>query len=156
MSNDRWTDFPARPPGIAEWEELLLRFELGTRAFRVHLEDVDWESDEALAALRGLVERERRTAALLRAMMDGLAQEPEPSDAPLAGSARALYDEFERLRARAFAVVQRRGLEVWDWSIRLHDGAEVTTFQFLSHALREDARLLAGLRRLPQPARDRC
>lgn len=61
-------------------------------------------------------------------------------------AALELLERFARLRRRTFAMVQRRGLGVWDWTLRggPHDGA--TAYQLLLAAQANDGRVLAALR----------
>jgi hypothetical protein len=61
------------------------------------------------------------------------------------GDARWLADRFAAVRARNFAMVQRRGVDVWEWAGEL-DGLRVTVYQLLSWLMRSDAALLAALR----------
>jgi hypothetical protein len=147
-----WTRYPARPPGIAEWEEALLRMEIAARALRIPLDAGAGRDAAAAAALRERVRAERRTAALLLAMADGR-EEPEAIDPEPAGAAgeveRAAIDwlrDFERLRSRNFAMLQRRGLGVWDWGVRVDGATRVTAYQLLLGVLAEDAAVLGALR----------
>ena len=58
------------------------------------------------------------------------------------------------MRARNFAMVQRRGVDVWEWAGEL-DGVRVTVYQLLSWLMRRDAEALAALRS-PAPAVGAC
>jgi hypothetical protein len=153
MREHEWAELPARPPGIAEWEATLLRLELAPRALRVALE-VAPDGPAAVPVLREAVRTERRLAAALQAMaaqQQEIAVAAEPI--PLDEDAGAMLAEFERLRARNFAAMQRRGIGVWEWAVRM-PGANtaVTTYQLLGATLRGDARTLATLRALPRAA----
>jgi hypothetical protein len=137
---------PARPAEVAEWEDLLVRLEIMPRALRNVLEGVPGETAAALAALRALVDRERLLHAWFRALLaDAAADVPGPDGVRLA--AGELADWFTRLRARTFAMVQRRGLEVWEWEAELAGHGRVSSFQLLCEAVRQDVGTLAELRR---------
>jgi hypothetical protein len=162
MAADPFSAVPAMPPGIAAWEELLIRLELGPRAVRITLEGAapgDWvgRTDEAgwnaAAHLAHLAARESEVAAWLAALRDGTALEPW-RDAPDAGTfvdvgtgaiERDVYAYTER-RSRNFAAVQRRGLEVWDWRSDHPEHGPVSTYQLLSYLVQHDGRHLARLR----------
>jgi hypothetical protein len=137
---------PVRPPSEVEWEDLLLRLDIMPRALRVAIEDAP--ADAAMAeALEDAVESEVRIQEELDAMARG-------ADAPVSvvvdlrdGSPAGLLAQFTRLRTRTFAMVQRRGLNVWDWTSRGGgplDGA--TAYQLLQAAARADGELLATIR----------
>lgn len=134
----------ARPESIAEWEELLLRLEIGARALRNTLEEHP-DEERAREVLGELVASEATASAWLGSMRDA---EPlgEPAAGPPSGSADERLDRFASLRSRNFAAMQRRGLEVWEWSGKAGDGTEVTAYQLLSELLRRDAEALARLR----------
>jgi hypothetical protein len=61
-------------------------------------------------------------------------------------SAADIARRFASLRARTFAMVQRRGLEVWEWSAPLDGSQPVTVHQLLQWLVYCDGRLLAELR----------
>ena len=144
---------PARPPSEVEWEDLLLRMELMARALRSTVEDADLSRvrDE----LGALVEREERVRewlerhALDPASRRGTENAANLRDETTWGSAE-LVERAVSLRARNFAMVQRRGLGVWEWSGDLDvDGGRsltVTAFQLLGWLVGEDVRTLAALR----------
>ena len=136
----------ARPPSEVEWEDLLLRLDIMPRALRVAIEDAP--ADAAVAeALEDAVESEVRIQEELDAMARGV-------DAPASvvvdlrdPSPGGLLAQFTRLRTRTFAMVQRRGLNVWDWTSRgagPFDGA--TAYQLLQAAAQADGELLAAIR----------
>lgn len=143
--------FPARPPSEVEWEDLLVRVEIAPRALRVAVEDAPGDHPAVVGVLRRGVEGERALQATLEAIVDGR----EAGGVPAAGSPagdglpadpEALLSEYIRLRMRSFVMVQRRGLNVWDWTVRggPFDGA--TAYQLFQAAARMDGHLLAALR----------
>lgn len=144
METSRIATLAERPESIAEWEELLLRLEIGPRALRNTLEEHP-EEEWAREVLGELVASEATASAWLGSMRDA---EPlgHPVSGPPQGSAEERLDRFASLRSRNFAAMQRRGLEVWEWSARAEDGTEVTAYQLLSELLRRDADALARLR----------
>lgn len=144
MDASRIAALAARPESIADWEELLLRLEIGPRALRNTLEEHP-EEERAREVLGGLIASEATASAWLGSMRDAESL-GEPASGPPQGSAEERLDRFASLRSRNFAAVQRRGLEVWEWRARAGDGAEVTAHQLLSELLRRDADALARLR----------
>lgn len=152
MNPADWVRFPARPPGIAEWEEALLRMDIAARALRIPLDGGAGASAAAAGLLRERVRAERETGALLLAMADGHeTARPADAPAPAADGERTVVDwlrDFERLRSRNFAMLQRRGLEVWEWHVRPGggDGPRVSAYQLVLGVLAEDAALLQALR----------
>ncbi len=137
---------PAVPPSEVEWEDLLLRIEIAPRALRVGVEDAG-TGEDALAPLRRAVLEE----ALLQAMLEAMAEQRE---APCQGGVEALEDDapalarrFAALRARTFAMVQRRGLGVWEWRLAGGPWEGATSYQLLQEAAARDGRLLAAVRR---------
>jgi hypothetical protein len=133
---------------VAEWEELLVRLEIMPRALRVALEEPVAGRARVLAELRELLRRERRVehwlegAAGWAPALDGA---PAADGEELGG--RELAERHAAVRARNFAMLQRRGVEVWRWSGATDDGAPATVYQLLSWLLRADAGALAALRR---------
>ena len=96
MTSNPYADFPAAPPGIAEWEDLLIRFELGPRIAATVLEEIPaerwidagkpgaWSPREHLAHLAA---SEAELEAGLRALqsgepLGGRAPEPGPGLGP--------------------------------------------------------------------------
>lgn len=143
------------PPGIAEWEELLVRFELGPRIALTALEEIPthrwseavssdgWSPREHLAQLVG---RELEVEAALRSLQAGEplgGRTPEPS-AEL--EPQVLLAEFARVRGRNFGAVQRRGVDVWQWTAAHPQWGTVTVFQLLSAAVGHDGRHVRGIR----------
>ncbi|HYW13627.1 MAG TPA: hypothetical protein VE871_16820 [Longimicrobium sp.] len=137
---------PARPPSEMEWEELLVRVEIAPRALRVAVEDAPGDHPEVIAVLRRGVAGEMVLQATLEAIVDGREAGEAPGGDGLPDDAAALLDEYIRLRMRSFVMVQRRGLNVWDWTVRggPYDGA--TAYQLFQAAARMDGHLLAALR----------
>ena len=139
---------PARPPSEVEWEDLLVRVEIAPRALRVAVEDAPAGHPGVVRALAMGVMAEMALQRMLEAMVDGgelpadfgSGVEGMPGDAP------ALVAEYARLRFRSFVMVQRRGLNVWDWTVRggPYDGA--TAYQLFQAAVQTDGALLAAVR----------
>ena len=142
MAADAIAGLPAYPPAIAEWEDLLVRLEIMPRALRAALEE-DGGGDAA-APLAMLLDREQRVGRWLEEAAFGSAESPAAGFDP-GSDARWLAERFTAVRARNFAMVQRRGVDVWEWSGEL-DGVRVTVYQLLSWLMRSDAALLAALR----------
>lgn len=138
---------PARPPSEVEWEDLLVRVEIAPRALRVAVEDAPAGDPAVLHALGVGVTGEMALQRMLEAMVDGRELPAEfGSGAEAMGDAQALVAEYQRLRFRSFVMVQRRGLNVWDWTVRggPYDGA--TAYQLFSAAAQTDGALLAAVR----------
>jgi hypothetical protein len=111
---------PARPPSEVEWEDLLVRLEIMPRALRVAIEDAPEGHRGVAHVLQMGVLFEMALQKMLEAMVDG---RELPADfgvgvEGMAGDAAALLAEYARLRNRSFVMVQRRGLNVWDWQVR--------------------------------------
>lgn len=136
----RADQLPAAPDHIADWEDLLVRFEIMPRALRVALEDAPVGA--ALELLAPLAEREEVANRWLGRLSGG---GERPAVPPVQG-VEGLYERFVSLRSRSFAMMQRRGLEVWAWTGPLDGHGEVTAYQLLTHLVVEDARTLAALR----------
>jgi hypothetical protein len=138
--------FPELPPTEVEWEELLLRIEIGPRALAVAMED-RVPGERGGAALREALIAESGLQRALEAMSEGaeVAAAPDGDDAVAPAPDEAL-DALRRLRARSFAMVQRRGLGVWGWRQRGGATAGATAYQLLRAAAARDGALLATLR----------
>ena len=139
---------PARPPSEVEWEDLLVRVEIAPRALRVAVEDAPADHPGIVQALERGVGGEMALQQMLEAIVDGR-EVPEGFDAAvrgMPGDAEALVAEYGRLRYRSFLMVQRRGLNVWDWRVRggPYDGA--TAYQLFQAAAQTDGALLAAVR----------
>lgn len=142
--------FAERPPSEVEWEDLLVRYELGPRALAVALDDGEATGEAALRVgdlLRALVVNELRTAALFAAMRDGRPAEQPPRMEMMSGDAKAAFARYEQLRARNFAAVQRRGIDVWTWRAEAPGGlGPVTAHQLIQASVALDGETLAGVR----------
>lgn len=145
-----YASFPARPPDVPEWEDLLYRMELVPRGVRNAVDDAPPPGAALLPALDALVAREAWLGEALDALREGRPLPPRPDAPPpdvLTGaSAVERAWDFARLRARAFARVQRRGLEVWSWAAPGPDGGAVTAYRLLLAVAREDGAAMAALR----------
>lgn len=141
--------FPARPGGLQEWEDLLVRFEIMARVLRVTLEDAEREPAVAMRVLRRII---RDEADLSTWLHHARAPGEPPSPAPPGGEAaetedsRALVDRFISLRSRNFAMLQRRGVEVWEWAAPVRGAGVVTAYQMVTARVRGDAAALRELR----------
>lgn len=143
--------FPERPPSEVEWEELLVRYEITPRALRLAVEDASPGAAGRIAAPLGrLLAWERWTAGALEALREGRSVTPPETasspDDPSADPMRTV-EEISALRGRSFAAVQRRGIDVWNWSGALPDGTTLTPFRLLSAAVAMDGAVLADVRR---------
>lgn len=142
----------ALPPSVAEWEELLVRLEIAPRALRMAVEELPPGDHPAVRRrLAEAVAGERTALAHVDALRDGAPLEAAPSFEDDAGDAgegtAARAAEFARLRARLFARVQRRGLEVPAWTSPLPGGGGVTAYAYLGAVVRRDGETLAAVRR---------
>lgn len=138
-----------RPEGLPEWEDLLVRFEIMGRALRVTLEEAGQEPARAAAILRGMVRDEAEFAGWLQRARGYDAETDAAAAANQNGAPanpRALADRFTSLRARNFAMLQRRGVDVWEWSGPLGEGEVVTAYQMVTARVRGDAAALEALR----------
>ncbi|HET7462060.1 MAG TPA: hypothetical protein VFJ82_12465 [Longimicrobium sp.] len=140
----------ARPASEMEWEDLLVRYEIGPRALRIALDDGDGAGPARTRVcdlLRALVFNEMRTAVLFEAMRTGFPLQAGPPRIETMGDdPRALCERYAQLRGRNFAAVQRRGLEVWGWETVAHPHGRVTAFQLIHAACALDGETLAGVR----------
>jgi hypothetical protein len=137
---------PARPPSEVEWEDLLVRLEIMPRALRVAIEDAPAGHPGVVQALRTGVAAEAALQRMLEAMVDGREAQDGGGVDGMDGDAAGLLAEYARLRTRSFVMVQRRGLNVWDWQVRggSYDGA--TAYQLFQAAAQMDGMLLAAVR----------
>jgi len=140
-----------RPPSEVEWEELLVRYEIGPRAFRLALDDAADATGEARTRvcdlMRALVLNEHLTASAFETMRAGGRPADEvPRIEVLPDEPRALYDRYARLRGRNFAAVQRRGLEVWGWEADVHPHGRVSAYQLIQASAALDGETLAAIR----------
>lgn len=148
-----WAGVPARPPSIAEWEDLLVRLDIAPRALRVAVDDAGEGSAEVLRVPQLTVARETWFQSVVAALRDGPPVSLNVSFAPVglesagegerAEGARELCWAFESLRSLNFAQVQRRGVSVWEWESPLEDGGTVSLYQALTALSRSDGESLA-------------
>lgn len=147
---------PARPAALPEWEDLLVRFEIMPRALRVTLEEAGRDRVRAAGILRRMVGSEALFSGWIeRASPGGAAMEERPVEPARTGDAPALADRFASLRARNFAMLQRRGIDVWEWTAPLEGAGPVTAHQMVASLVLDDAAALRALRegaRLGAPA----
>jgi hypothetical protein len=137
--------YPERPPSEVEWEELLVRLEIAPRALRIAVEEAPAGHPAVREALTAGLVGEVLVQSAIEAMAAG--REPETGLGVEAGGSDAeLLSRFAGLRARTFAMVQRRGLNVWEWTApgTLWPGA--TAYQVLLAAMHTDAMLLDAVR----------
>jgi hypothetical protein len=151
MRGDLSTAYPARPADVAEWEDVLLRYELGPCALRLALQDHAGAAEPLLGCLDRLVAAERHASLALDAMRRGEPVPAEPETVAEDGPEPAdvvwrRYDAYAAARAHNFAALQRRGLGVWEWAAPLRDGGEVSAYQLVRDGLRRDGEVLAEVR----------
>lgn len=150
-SPDPYAGIPLRPPSVAEWEDLLVKLEIGPRALRAALDDAPAADPE----IRERVTRAAAWESVFQKTMEALrGGTPLEAAYPLAPPVRpdgrtdtgAMAEVFTSLRMRTFAMAQRRGVDVWEWESERPDGTRVSAYQLLTRMVRSDARLLADLR----------
>lgn len=148
MDRSRIADLPRLPAEIPEWEDLLVRFEIMARALRVTMEEARLSAAAAAPILRRILREEAELAAWLhRATTGEEPHEASPAHQNAAGDdPRRLADRFASLRARNFAMLQRRGIDVWEWSAPLGDAGPVTAYQMVTGLVQADAEALRDLR----------
>jgi len=143
-------DLPVRPPSEVEWEDLLLRLELMTRALRNTVEDRDLAA--ALPLLREMLTREARVGGWLERHAVGETGVVGTENAANSWNETtwrdpaAAVERVVSLRLRNFAMVQRRGLGVWDWRSDFEGEGPVSAYQLLFWLMSQDVRSLAQLR----------
>jgi hypothetical protein len=138
--------FPERPPSEVEWEEILLRVDIAPRALRVAIDDVAPGHPGLSPVLQTAVLGERILQLQFEAMADG---RPSPEGAEIndiGTDAGTLADDFVRLRSRTFAMVQRRGLNVWDWRVTGGPFHGATSYQLLQATAAADGAWLKAIR----------
>lgn len=158
MDASRIAALPRRPAGLPEWEDLLVRFEIMARALRVTLEEADGGGEGAVGVLRRIVRDDAELASWLHGASTGHATEtaseaplpPEPDDP------RGLADRFASLRARNFAMLQRRGIGVWEWTAPFGGAEPVTAYQMVTARVAADAEALRELREGIRPGAAAC
>lgn len=160
MKADDLIMLPRRPDSEFEWEDLLLRIELMPRALNVELENAGGRCPPGMLA--DLVDRESLVhhhleRAASGASSDGTGDLPIIGEAPQVGMSIAdCVDRFVRLRNRNFAMLQRRGINVWDWTVEVEPSVPATVFQLLSLLVRRDVEFLGRLRNERSTASPAC
>lgn len=155
MDPGRIASLPARPGAIPEWEDLLVRFEIMPRALRVAMEELNGSQTDAAPILGRLLDAEILFAGWLGRAAYG--EEPAGRvSASAGGDPAALADRFSAARARSFAMLQRRGVEVWEWTAPIEAAGPVTAYQMVSALVRADAEALADLRAIRHPGAATC
>lgn len=147
---------PSRPPSEVEWEDLLMRVEIAPRALRVAVEDAPADHPGVTRVLGMGVMAEMALQQMLEAMVDG---RELPADSGFGGEGmpgdpETLVAEYARLRTRSFVMVQRRGLNVWDWRVRGGAFPGATAYQLFQAAAHTDGILLAAVRAAVSPGVD--
>jgi hypothetical protein len=152
-----WTTaarYPARPASEVEWEELLVRLEIGPRAFRMAADGAAGQENRVFEVAHASVMHEATLTAVLEAMRSGgevpesIAQVWDVDEEDDRHPLDVTVERWAMLRARNFAAVQRRGLGVWEWRTRggLVGDQTVTAHQALLATLAVDAQALAAVR----------
>ncbi len=152
-------DVPELPESEVEWEDLLYRLELMTRALRVALEELPVESAGARKVLRELADREESAGRLLEAAADVAAENDSLAAGPLQDESHgyeADVDRFLRCRAHNFAMLQRRGVDVWQWRVEVPGGGPIGVYPFLVWLARGDIDGLSALRSIAERERAAC
>lgn len=155
MQADEMRELPPRPDSVADWEDLLVRLEIVPRVVRNAVHD-SATGVEATRLLRAATEREAEVGRWLEAASGIHEPGRPPFDAGSASDVAELSLRFASLRARTFAMVQRRGLEVWEWSAPLAAGGSAAVHQLLLWLAARDAELLSGLRAAAPSPRVSC
>jgi hypothetical protein len=141
--------FPERPPSEVEWEDLLLRLEIAPRALGLAVEDAGARGASLLPELKAAVLPDEWLGHAVEALSEGrplkrggdfLLQLPNEHDL-----GRRYLGAFASRRARNFAMLQRRGIGVWEWRAEV-DGAPVTMYQLVSAVVDADGERLARVR----------
>jgi hypothetical protein len=146
MLPDQVRALPARPPSEVEWEDLLVRVEIAPRALRLAVEDAAGQDPDLVERLRTAVFSEAQLQHVLEATVDGREVADPSGMGEMPADAEPLVAEYGRLRFRSFVMVQRRGLNVWDWTVRGGAWEGVTTYQLFQAAALRDGALLAAVR----------
>lgn len=152
-SDDPFRDFAEHPADIAEWEELLARFELMPKAVSSSLAQIDAHWAQIHPVLAGMLTRESWAAEALGALRGAgeLPATPNPRAPAVSrddGERVAVCRQLADLRGRNFAQLQRRGLGVWEWLAERPGGVPLTTNRLIRHLVQQDGRSLQALRAL--------
>lgn len=179
---DELRAFPERPESEFEWDDLLLRIEIMSRALRVEMEHAGRaDVGPILAELTGRegvvrrlleevavsepIQRDGgesaggRTAEMVEGQSDQRGEATGTGSVPaseIEAGPEGDVNRFVRLRGRNFAMLQRRGIDVWNWRIRSAPAAGATVFQLLSLLAGGDVEILARLRRARAGVSDSC
>ena len=137
---------PARPPSEVEWEELLVRLEIAPRALRIAIDEAPADHPAVRDALISGLAAELALQRTVEAMVEGR-EPPAGVRVEVAGASAELLSRFAALRARTFAMVQRRGLQVWEWTAPGGAYPGATAYQVLLAAMQADAATLDAVRR---------
>ena len=158
MDAARIAALPPRPADLPEWEDLLVRFEIMARALRVTLEEADGGGAAAAGVLRRIVREDAELASWLHGASTGEVARgaSEPPLPPEPDDPRGLADRFASLRARNFAMLQRRGIEVWEWTAPFGEAGPVTAHQMVTGRVAADAEALRELREGIRPGAAAC
>lgn len=136
--------FPARPPSEVEWEDLLVRVEIAARALRIAVDEAPAD-DLVVEALEMGVLFEAMLGRTLEAVIDGRTPE-DGGGVYVSGDPDELVSEYARLRYRSFVMVQRRGIDVWEWTVRGGGWDGATAYQLFQAAAARDGALLSLIR----------
>lgn len=145
---DPFAGISHRPASVGDWEELLVRLEITPRALRNAIEDATPGDPAVREQITLAVVHETLCLDRLERLREGRSIvadaggviPPGEQDTP------ALLEAFARLRGRTFATVQRRGLEVWDWTSPLIPDGTLTVYPLLRALSAHDGRILAEVR----------
>jgi hypothetical protein len=156
MTAEEIATLPRLPRSVGDWEDLLVRLEIVPRVVRNTVEELIDER-RAVPALAAATDREHTVGRWLEAA-SRVAGHTQNVSANFASDDQpdVLTLRFASLRARTFAMVQRRGLEVWEWQAPLPGCGSITAHQLLAWLSRCDAILLAELRQGVATRRVEC
>jgi hypothetical protein len=132
MTAEQLSKYDAHPTSVAEWEDLLVRVEIMPRALRANLDEVGIPGATRERVLRDMVERETAAGAWLERAVTGEAGREAGGPGEAHARGEDLRERFARVRARTFAMVQRRGVQIWGWTAETRDGYRPTVHQVLA------------------------
>ncbi|MDR0786364.1 MAG: hypothetical protein LBG44_00610 [Gemmatimonadota bacterium] len=140
-------NFNPHPASEFEWEDLLVRIETMPRVLHVTLEEAGTDHPRVRLLVEELAARESRASEFLEAAA-GRAEgwSVSPTGAPDDPHAESASHRFARMRARNFAMVQRRGIEVWGWRADSGEGPGPTVHQLMEYLAEGDVESLALIR----------
>jgi hypothetical protein len=145
MVGEEFAALPEQPASVADWEDLLVRLEIVPRVVRNAVEEVE-NSASAVEVLTLAADREVEVGRWLEAAAR-IGEPGERAADAAAADVAELALRFASLRARTFAMLQRRGVDVWRWQGPLRGGGSATVNQLLLWLAGRDAVLLSELRR---------